>query len=925
MASLRKFKPLTRSESKKGRKLTPALDRTRRSKNKSSACIQLTFDSPPKSNKLIPEIKITGCNADQVNDIILAVSPILNPRSPPLPSSPYMPPKTIPLSPVPSSPLPPSSHSTPIDETPEGPSSPAGPTGNSIRLDDSFETLMKSLYDEDIKENELMVECVADSERVKHVLDYYQNLSMQSELDYEYDCDVSNSFSALHKHTENTNSSSLHTPPARTPSSRPPCNKNRGRKVGAAFSNTKKSQASSKDKSIIRMSPGDLPGVCRAPTFVIVGKETENQGGVIEECLVSERADTGDVANAVSFDECVSTSTQGVNETSVTAAPESVENDLLIPGDAECLKDCTNANENESKQPAHDKCSKPIRIETEDDFVPKRTKTAPAKIRASTRRRHTTTTLSHNQHISPVNGPNQYRKSECANDITRKTTNRRPTRSDTSKCATEDRVYAPSIESLNERAREDHMLEAETLANSTIHAPVRTVVISEDSPLPSTDTTSTQLTDNISPVSERIVTMGKLTDRPAPKSLISSEFETKLEREAKLEKEKTEKLEREKIPNLPHWRVILKEIKNAQNSLFKCSKVVAFEKLKQFFGEGLRVISKWSDAKKTKKVTIQASSEEQYNMLLDAKHITKSDNFHLHTSIDEIRIWGCTRIPFDKDFPTTIEVEDARDREHNTISDHDGKFEHRLNMKSDKKWVESKKGVFTFGCERLPFEIKIRGTSNWVEVVPYVFPARHCQRCTSYSHSTQACEKFKIGDPICAFCSGPHAVKDCKVLNDPTKALCNHCKGNHPVWHPNCPKKNLERLANKHRAGTRMYRMKSLQVVSNKVTETCDIASETPVQIEVAPDLDTCVNETETVTLVPDLDSHVNESETMSPDLLKKTLVSMFALLDFIIGKTNLNAPVVQNILCKDLEIDTKYSGLYKDIRDKILLDQARG
>ena len=138
---------------------------------------------------------------------------------------------------------------------------------------------------------------------------------------------------------------------------------------------------------------------------------------MIEECLVSERADTGDVANAVSFDECVSTSTQGVNETSVTAAPESVENDLLIPGDAECLKDCTNANENESKQPAHDKCSKPIRIETEDDFVPKRTKTAPAKIRASTRHRHTTTTLSHNQHISPVNGPNQYRKSECANDI----------------------------------------------------------------------------------------------------------------------------------------------------------------------------------------------------------------------------------------------------------------------------------------------------------------------------------------------------------------------------------------------------------------------------------------------------------------------------------------------------------------------------
>ena len=437
--------------------------------------------------------------------------------------------------------------------------------------------------------------------------------------------------------------------------------------------------------------------------------------------------------------------------------------------------------------------------------------------------------------------------------------------------------------------------------------PPRNVVISSSEP-------EQQLSPPSPPSApDRIVTMEKLSNRPPPTSLIRPEFEEKM-------KNRKTKLRKNEIPKLPHWRVVLTEKPNPQNSIFKCSKDEALGKLHDFFGEGLSVVSKWSYAKKHKKLTVQASSDEQYNKLLNAKKLTASDSFNLHTSIDESRIWGCAKIPSDKE----IKIVSAKDVLGNLILDHEGKFEHRLKMKGEDGWIESKKGVFTFGGENLPHKIKIK--NDWVQVEPYVFPTRHCLRCTSYTHSTHSCVKYQIGKPTCAYCSGPHEVKECKVSGDPSKAKCNHCQANHPVWSPLCAIRQKERLANEHRAGTRKYRMKSLQEISDQVPKTKgnnDREMDESIPRSVSPCEDACsIDASYPLTDEPTND---NCAEGEIPNQLQKVLVSMFALLDYIINKTNLNAPVLQNLLCQDLEIDTKFSGLYKDIKNKILSDQAQG
>ena len=946
MASLRKFKPLTRSETKKGgHRLTPALERTKRKTNKPSACIQLTFDSPPKSNKISPEIKITGCNADQLNEIILAVSPILNPHSP-LQPSPYEPPKVIPLSPISSSPLNPSSHSTPSENP--------GPTGNSIALDNtcySFEASMTESVNE--RKN--------DSDRVRNVLDHYHSLSKthDSELDYTYSCEVTNPYSLLSNKPKQVQVGRPHneTPPSRSPSSKPPCNKNKGRNVGAAFTGPAKSKHAPQvrvEAPIVRMSPADLPGVRAVPLNFGVHADRPTRNTLCKESAmdcVTDDLTSSDVTEGAScatpncddVNANVAVLSIGVNETECnltgdTSTPDCVNRvasprNVSMNVDIDATKtapqlsktnnlDCVNDNtipRDESRKIVCGMSMNTVQVhevQNERDFVPMRVKTAPARIRANTRNRHSakTRTETVTGPISPISGPSISTQSKKS----MKVVDDRPTRSDASKCATSGKVCVPNTETLAERAKEDLVLEKDSTP-LTKHTSERTVVISEDIPLPScTDTAHTLQTETRPPISERIVTMGKISDRPAPESLISSDFEDKL-------KKKNAKLEKENTPNLPHWRVILKEKPSPQNSLFKCSKTEAFEKLKNLFGEGLCIISKWSHAKKHKKITVQASSEEQYQKLINAKNITQSDTFQLHTSIDETRIWGCAKVEYDKTFPKEIKVEGARDIQGNTISDHDGKFEHRLNMMSEENWVGSKKGVFTFACDYLPKKIKIGG--KWVDVKPYEFQARHCQRCTSYTHSTRACEKFKIGDPICAFCSGSHLVKNCEFRDDATKARCSHCKENHPVWHPQCPIRKKERLANKYRAGTRMYRMKSLKEISAEADKTNNNTESLAPAGDVLgplPETDTVTPCENTPQSPSDSNIHVDDSEIASPDPIQKILVSMFALLDYIIGKSNLNAPELQNLICKDLEIDTKYSGLYKNMRSKIL-DQAQG
>ena len=124
-----------------------------------------------------------------------------------------------------------------------------------------------------------------------------------------------------------------------------------------------------------------------------------------------------------------------------------------------------------------------------------------------------------------------------------------------------------------------------------------------------------------------------------------------------------------------------------------------------------------------------------------------------------------------------------------------------------------------------------------------------------------------------------------------------------------------------------MYRMKSLKEISAEADKTNNNTESLAPAGDVLgplPETDTVTPCENTPQSPSDSNIHVDDSEIASPDPIQKILVSMFALLDYIIGKSNLNAPELQNLICKDLEIDTKYSGLYKNMRSKIL-DQAQG
>ena len=538
MASLRKTKPLTRSESKRGRRLTPALEKHRKTSIKpaASACIQLTFESPTKKNQIAsPEIKITGCNSEQLSQIFLAVSPILNPHSPlssspskapseltplsPTPSSsqsPYRPAKFIPLSPIPSSP---SSTTSAV------------PTGNSIALDDSYdsyEELMNSLHVNSIRENDTNAsECAVknDNDRVREVFSHYLNLSREyntdslrekeqndSELDYDYSCQVTNTFSVLNCVPDQAGIQDRQTPPARTPSSRPPCNKNKGRNVGDAFKKPakKSTPSTTPSQSVIRMSPADLSGCVKVP--LDFGKHAERQVSVPgnsgvkdvtrtvcekEKCVnenvvvnldgsCDEKSDTVESVTSQSVEPGLSTappptapSPSLITESYPITAPPmiTVPSPITAPSPTGAPPPPPFALPLPNTAPGGLTAPAPpvspitffVEDQTRDDFVPSRKRTAPVKIRAGTRLKKISDSLRQatgGNGVSPTSPVKAPCSSDCSVNVkmsenakSGKKNDIGPVRSATDKHRTADRVRVTSMEAIAARAVEDQKLE----------------------------------------------------------------------------------------------------------------------------------------------------------------------------------------------------------------------------------------------------------------------------------------------------------------------------------------------------------------------------------------------------------------------------------------------------------------------------------
>jgi len=70
---------------------------------------------------------------------------------------------------------------------------------------------------------------------------------------------------------------------------------------------------------------------------------------------------------------------------------------------------------------------------------------------------------------------------------------------------------------------------------------------------------------------------------------------------------------------------------------------------------------------------------------------------------------------------------------------------------------------------------------------------RQCYQCHQYGHMAPTCRRAQK----CAFCTGPHDVKECGVKGDKTKLKCAACgEDGHPAWDRSCKlnKKEEERI-----------------------------------------------------------------------------------------------------------------------------------
>ena len=325
------------------------------------------------------------------------------------------------------------------------------------------------------------------------------------------------------------------------------------------------------------------------------------------------------------------------------------------------------------------------------------------------------------------------------------------------------------------------------------------------SPVPSSSTSQTLL--SVDP---------QLTNRPNPPYLVDPKFQPKLQKNrtqnSDLQNNRTAGLQRTHVPKNTELRETLKPVSDSL-SFFGLPKKKAAETLAKLFGENLTIITPWTVAKNEKRVTIQACSREQHARLCSAAEITAHSPFQLKSTRDDIPIWGVAQVTEDRQkIPENLTVNEARDEQDNIISDHQGKFKKMLKMKVKGNWVNTKKGIFTFGCKHLPKKIKIG--ENLYDVIPYAFPAQHCHRCCSYDHSTHACEKHDISQPRCAWCAESHHYKDCPVIGDYRRARCVHCRGNHPVWDQGCEYRRVERDTNTMRAGTRLTRAEAGRMIA---------------------------------------------------------------------------------------------------------------